>query len=118
MNQKTVWMYAVLAAVIIVSIVLLIIAVDRHRKLMGDTGQAMRSMRDAIRQTRAIENPSNPQEYEYSGYLDTSKAHRGKDAMSVGAHWDTDGTYGHTAATLPSFGLSGYYGDVPTDSYS
>jgi hypothetical protein len=41
-----------------------------------------------------------------------------REGMSVGAHWDTDGTYGHTAATLPSFGLSGYYEDTPTASWS
>lgn len=41
-----------------------------------------------------------------------------KEGMSIGAHWDTDGTYGHTAATLPSFGLSGYFEDTPTTSWS
>lgn len=39
-----------------------------------------------------------------------------KENMSVGAHWVQEGTYGHTGDTLPSFGLSGYYEDVPTDT--
>ncbi len=41
-----------------------------------------------------------------------------REKMSVGAHWVQDGTYGHTAGTLPAFDYSGYYEDVPTDSYA
>lgn len=40
------------------------------------------------------------------------------ETMMSTAHWDQAGTYGHTPATLPSFGLSGYYADVPTDPRS
>lgn len=54
----------------------------------------------------------------YSGDSRTNYSGFSKENMSVGAHWDTDGTYGHTASTLPAFGLSGYYEDTPTDSFS
>lgn len=54
----------------------------------------------------------------YSGDSRVNYSGFSKEGMSVGAHWDTDGSYGHTASTLPAFGLSGYYEDVPTDSSS
>jgi hypothetical protein len=46
----------------------------------------------------------------YSGYS--------KERMGVGSHWDQLGTYGHTGATLPTYGLSGYYADVPTSPWA
>lgn len=52
----------------------------------------------------------------YSGF--SKESFGGHEGMSVGAHWDTEGTYGHTASTLPTFGLSGYYEDVPTASWA
>lgn len=45
----------------------------------------------------------------YSGYS--------KENM-VGAHWDQTGTYGHTGPTLPTYGYSGYYEDVPTPAWA
>lgn len=41
-----------------------------------------------------------------------------REKMSVGAHWDGDAAYGHSADTLPSFGLSGYNEGVPTPSWA
>jgi hypothetical protein len=47
---------------------------------------------------------------QFDGYYSA----KNKEGMSVGAHWQTMGSYGHTGATLPAFDLSGYYGNVPT----
>jgi hypothetical protein len=43
---------------------------------------------------------------------------RPPEKMSAGAHWAQAGTYGRTADTLPAYGLSGYYADVPTEWYA
>ena len=37
--------------------------------------------------------------------------------MSVGAHWASAGSYGHTGASLPAFGLSGFNEETPTATW-
>ena len=41
-----------------------------------------------------------------------------REKMSVGGHWGQAMTYGHSPMTLPAFGLSGYYEDVPVPTWA
>lgn len=112
------------AAAAIVVVLLLVILYMWHQHAVKNTGETM-----YIRKNRVYGDPGNPQHtdmtwglpvgegrVDYSGF--SKEGFGGRESMSVGAHWGTDGTYGHTASTLPSFGLSGYYLDTPTASWS
>jgi hypothetical protein len=101
-------------AAVITVLILIAIFYAWHQYSVKTTSETMYV---AEKGRRVPDNPGNPQRYEYGNYLmargksrQPGCRRRSKDLMMNTAHWDTDGTYGHTS---PTWGLPPYGGLQP-----
>lgn len=87
------------------------------RAAAGGPAHGLRSEDGAVGHDHGAGGVSRVAFNDNHGYHSEKEGLSVRENMSVGAHWDSEASYGHTADTLSAFSLSGYNEDTPATSW-